>query len=402
MAALLTHLAAAASAADLQSALLPFLPANMLEDAEDAEGEAGMEGEGRGTEGGGGGDAGRADRGWGAAQWRAATGEPPPPQQQQPPRSHSPGAAPPPPPTPLPRPSLPRALERMLRRPADEQPLDSFALRHLVLTRPRALEPLSAFAASPSRFVQRVAVLGGTGERAVLTFTLARRGPGRRARRHAATTAPASAAAASWFLVRVEGEQGAGGWGVPSAGGAPGGGDGALSSPTPAASACELAPETVVALQLEALARGDVEAAYALASPVGRAVAGDLARFRRLLASDARFRPLMWHGGWASLRRTQSIARSFVEVVAVRPAGAGTGAEGAGGGRKKDGEEAEEEEEAVYVVIASLHPHPHPLPEEGGGGEGGGSERWLIDYFAPIRDRALRRALLTGARPTAD
>jgi hypothetical protein len=372
---LLAELAAASTAAELQAALLSFLPRHMLEDAEEDD-ETEQQ---------------QHQRDWGA-QWRAMTAAAGDQQKQQPPQDKGAAAETPPSPPPPP-PSLPRALELMLRRPADEQPLDSFALRHLVLTRPRALEPLSAFSASASRYVQRVAVLGSTGERAVLTFTLARRGAGRRARRHAATAPTSCSAAAHWFLVRVEGEQGGGG----------GGGNGSAdddaaassSSSSSSASSSELAPETVVALQLERLRRGDVDGAFSLTSPVGRAVAGDLPRFRHLLSSDARFKPVLKHGGWASLRRTQSIARSYVEVVAVRPAqaeGGGKGGKTGGASAKGGQQQEEEEEEAVYAVIASLH----PADDEAGG------ERWLIDYFAPIRDPLLRTLLMGAARPTAD
>jgi hypothetical protein len=394
MASLLRDLGSAETADDLQAALLAFLPRHMLEDAE----------------GGGGGAAGTAGGGSSASSPlpSAAAANKQQQQQQQPPLPSADavsalGAA-----------SLPRALELMLRRPPDEQLLDSFALRHLVLTRPRALQPLSAFSASASRYVQRVAVWGATGERAVLTFTLARRGAGRGARRHAATMPASSSAAAHWFLVRVEGEQGAGAAGGGGGGkrrrrNESGGGEEAHQQgkeeeeDEPAADAAadadtdlpptgdELAPETVVARQLDALARGDLDAAYELTSPIGRAVAGDRARFAHLLSADARFAPLLRHAGWTTLRRTQSIARSFVEVVSVRRRGGG----GGGGG-------AAAADEAVFAVIASLHPSASAAAA-GAGKEGreekqraapGAEERWLVDYFAPIRDKALLAALL--------
>jgi hypothetical protein len=157
----------------------------------------------------------------------------------------------------------------------------------------------------------------------------------------------------------------------------------------------ELAPETVVARQLAALGRGDLDEAYALTSPVGRAVAGDRARFAHLLTADARFAPLMRHGGWHTLRRTQSIARSFVEVVSVRSGGGGGG--GGGGGR---GGAAPLPQEAVFAVIASLYPCAAGVGEQEGKGlgaaasGGGSSEMWLLDYITPIRDKALLATLL--------
>lgn len=53
--------------------------------------------------------------------------------------------------------------------------LDSAALRHLVLSRPVRLEPLSAVQLSPDSFVQRVSCCGPFGERVVLTLRLRRR-----------------------------------------------------------------------------------------------------------------------------------------------------------------------------------------------------------------------------------
>jgi len=421
MSLLLAALASASSSDELQAALLAFLPRHMLEDAEEQQGPRQQQQERQDEDEDE--DSGEGDKG-GEEQVPLPTAAAA--------AAAAPTAA---------AASLPRAIEAMLRRPADEQPLDSFALRHLALTRPLSLEPLSAFSASAARYVQRVAVAGRSGERAVLTFTLARRGAGRRARRHAATApadGAAAAAAAHWFLVRIEGEQGgrfaqqgeaaaaaigpvaaadadADARGTASASGG-GGPDGrVLLRPSR-----ELAPETVVAMQLAALGRGDVDGAFALVSSVGRAVAGDRARFGSLLEQDARFRPLLRHGGAASLRRTQSVARSYVEVVAVRPGGGG----GGGGGEKEGsgGKEARRRlgAEAVYAFIASLHP---PLgaaaehkqdeeetaaaaaaaetgQEEEEEADGGGGERWLIDYVSPIRDPALLRTLL--AQHTSD
>lgn len=50
--------------------------------------------------------------------------------------------------------------------------LDSFAMRHLILSRPATLEPLSCMLLSPELFVQRSLSTSLWGEKCVLTFTL--------------------------------------------------------------------------------------------------------------------------------------------------------------------------------------------------------------------------------------
>lgn len=53
--------------------------------------------------------------------------------------------------------------------------LDSYAMRHLVLSRPAVLEPLSGMRLGPGVFVLRVRSTSLWGEKCVLTFTLKRR-----------------------------------------------------------------------------------------------------------------------------------------------------------------------------------------------------------------------------------
>lgn len=53
--------------------------------------------------------------------------------------------------------------------------LDSYAMRHLVLSRPAQLEPLSGMRLGPEQFVLRVRSTSLWGEKCVLTFTLKKR-----------------------------------------------------------------------------------------------------------------------------------------------------------------------------------------------------------------------------------
>ena len=53
--------------------------------------------------------------------------------------------------------------------------MDSYAMRHLVLSRPAQLEPLSGMRLGPDSFVLRVRSTSLWGEKCVLTFTLKRR-----------------------------------------------------------------------------------------------------------------------------------------------------------------------------------------------------------------------------------
>jgi hypothetical protein len=58
---------------------------------------------------------------------------------------------------------------------AGHQLLDSFAMRHLVLSRPAQLEPLSSMQLSRDAFVLRCRSTSLWGEKCVLTLTLRRR-----------------------------------------------------------------------------------------------------------------------------------------------------------------------------------------------------------------------------------
>lgn len=53
--------------------------------------------------------------------------------------------------------------------------LDSYAMRHLILSRPAQLEPLSGMRLGPEQYVLRVRSTSLWGEKCVLTFTLKKR-----------------------------------------------------------------------------------------------------------------------------------------------------------------------------------------------------------------------------------
>lgn len=67
----------------------------------------------------------------------------------------------------------------------------------------------------------------------------------------------------------------------------------------------------------------DMDTAFRLTSPLGRAVAGGKSQFYNTLRSDPRYQSLLMHSHAQSVRRCHSLARTYVEVVRVTDAAGG-------------------------------------------------------------------------------
>ncbi|GLC33028.1 hypothetical protein PLESTF_000134100 [Pleodorina starrii] len=170
---------------------------------------------------------------------------------------------------------------------------DSFAVRHLYVSPPTrgSVRRLSCIRTAPVRAVARYAVAEEGGERAVLTFGLEceeRLAPHYRSARVEYV----------WQLVAVTGEAmepepemclGPEGVGREEAAAAAAEAVIGGSQPHPS-----LPPEAVIGAQLEALAREDVAAVFAFASPANKAVTGPLERFTALFQNPV-YRPLLRH-----------------------------------------------------------------------------------------------------------
>ncbi|KAG1669681.1 hypothetical protein FOA52_002065 [Chlamydomonas sp. UWO 241] len=287
-------------------------------------------------------------------------------------------------------------------------PLDSFAIRTLLLHRPVRIHKLSSL--QPGRtFVQRVLVEGGTGEEAVLTLTLvqqkqqqqedaAREQPGARPGGDAAgggARGRGGRAASQAEASQGEGSSGGSGrsgssdagqieqqreWRLASVRGEPR----IATLPLPGLSP-EFAPEAVVQSQLDALRRGDVPGAFELLAPrVRAALGGPKGLGARLGSSRLPYRELLRHGRAQTLRRAHSGRNVFLELVALEAADGGdvdgTGGGGGGGGGGTDGGRGGEE----FLSPSSR------VDGGGGGGSTGAAALWcwVLRLQRPQEDAA--------------
>lgn len=216
--------------------------------------------------------------------------------------------------------------------------LDSYAMRHLVLSRPASLEPLSSMLLSPELFVQRCCSTSLWGEKCVLTFTLKLR-----SQQELKSGYSKHPNKQPWVLSRVSGEPL-----HPEP----------LEAITPANP-----PEAVVAAQVQAFRDCDFDVAYALTSPVGRAVAGTRERFRAAMQADFRYQPVLAHKSASSIHRTHSNASTYLEVFSV------TGYQGGS---------------SLFIWVATRQL------------DGLYKDCWLVEYVTPIKDPAVIKALQIG------
>eukprot|EP00878_Enallax_costatus_P011620 GHUV01012129.1.p1 GENE.GHUV01012129.1~~GHUV01012129.1.p1 ORF type:complete len:337 (+),score=69.82 GHUV01012129.1:937-1947(+) len=216
--------------------------------------------------------------------------------------------------------------------------MDSYALRHLILSRPAELLPLSCMMLTPQLFLQRCQSTSLWGEKCVLTFTLKLRSE--QELRSGYSKHPHKE---PWVLARVSGEP--------------------VSAEPLEAISPEHPPEAVVAAQVKAFKDCDFDVAYALTSPVGRAVAGTRERFKAAMQSDFRYQPILAHKHATSLHRTHSNASTYLEVFSVQSYSGNSNL-------------------FIWVAVRQL--------------EGLYKNCWLVEYVTPIKDPEFIKALQIG------
>ncbi|KAF8064536.1 hypothetical protein HT031_003336 [Scenedesmus sp. PABB004] len=263
------------------------------------------------------------DRAWDAARERAGA-------PAAPPRTGAPAPAGPP--------EFAAILDAAQSGEEARHLLDSYAMRHLVLSRPAELEPLSGMALGPDAYVQRARSTSLWGEKCVLTVTLKRRSEAEL--RSGYSRQPHKE---PWVIARVAGEP--------------------LSGDPLEAISPQHPPEAVVAAQVQAFKDCDFDVAYALTSPVGRAVAGTRERFRAAMQSDYRYEPVLRHAAAASVHRTHSNSSTYLEVFQVT---------GAAGGS------------SLFIWVATRQL------------DGLYKGCWLVEYVTPIRDPDIIKTLQAG------
>mmetsp|Transcript_14412 Transcript_14412/g.31170 ORF Transcript_14412/g.31170 Transcript_14412/m.31170 type:complete len:355 (+) Transcript_14412:83-1147(+) len=174
--------------------------------------------------------------------------------------------------------------------PAASLSLDSYAERLLIYSAPKGAQMLSSMLPSPDRSLHRYLVTSGTGEQAALTFNLHLQdslvGQYRMSPRIEKL----------WRLRAISGE--------------------AADLEPPLSAHPAVAPEMVVAAQLEALRQENIAGVYQFASPMNKAQTGPLERFAQLL-SNPMYRPLLGHSKHESLRKMQVAEDAYAEVVAI-------------------------------------------------------------------------------------
>lgn len=253
-------------------------------------------------------------------------------------------------------------MENMLLQSPSTHFLDSYGVRHLVMTPPARFQVLSGLLMGPGKYLQRVGVTSPTGEECVLNVVMAAAQAAAPAPAapstaptlpsadlspldaaatpsshymSAAAAAPPSGAAAPASGVSQEASPTA------AAGSTPGG---AASAPAAAADVplvwrlssvrgepqvhgqdClgpspEMPPEVVVESQLAAMKRRDFGSAFEFLSPGSRKVVGGLQQFTANVSKHRRYSALLGHIGSTSVRRCQTSATMYMEIVAATSA----------------------------------------------------------------------------------
>jgi len=228
-------------------------------------------------------------------------------------------------------------LDATYRDDPDQALLDSYAIRHLLLSQPSNLLPVSTLHVG-DKLIQRFLVKSATGEECILTFTLSPRSES-----ESKLTYSRMKSMQPWVLHSVRGE---------------------AASPLPATDPRpEHPPELVVDTFLEALRDCDMNLAYSFTSLLGRSVAGGggPSRFYQLLKYDPRYQAVLMHSHAKTLRQCHSHAHNYVQVVNI------TDASGAS---------------ALYCVVAALQVNP-----------GDYQNCWMVDYMQVINDGWLQQKL---------
>ncbi|GFR40854.1 hypothetical protein Agub_g1504 [Astrephomene gubernaculifera] len=197
-------------------------------------------------------------------------------------------------------------LERMLLQFPSRHFLDSYAIRHLILSSPASTQVLSGLMLGPNKYVQRMSVTSPSGESCILTFTMTATQPSQPPAPTAGTAAAAAPSEPVWRLSSVRGE--------------PLYGSGSTGAVQPSGPSPELSPEQIVEAQLAALQRKDVSAAFRFLSPASQKIMGDERTFAENLARHRRYGGLLGHMSASSVRRCVAQPRTYMEIVSVTSA----------------------------------------------------------------------------------
>ncbi|GIL42350.1 hypothetical protein Vafri_349 [Volvox africanus] len=216
-------------------------------------------------------------------------------------------------------------MERMLLRSPSRHFLDSYAIRHLILSSPATSQVLSGLMLGPNKYVQRMSVTSSLGESCILTFTMTAAGPSSAALQPSPAepgTAAATIAAASLPANETPDGASSGGasepvWRLKSVRGEPQFGIGATQPTGPSP---ELSPEQIVEAHLAALQRQDVPAAFQFLSPGSKNIIGDVEKFAENLAKHRRYGGLLGHIAATSVRRCMARPTTYMEIVSVTSA----------------------------------------------------------------------------------
>ncbi|GIL89600.1 hypothetical protein Vretimale_1835 [Volvox reticuliferus] len=215
-------------------------------------------------------------------------------------------------------------MERMLLRSPSRHFLDSYAIRHLILSSPVNTQVLSGLMLGPNKYVQRMSVTSSLGESCILTFTMAAAEPSSAPQPSPAEpgTAAATIAAASLPANETPDGVGSGGvsepvWRLKGVRGEPQFGIGATQPTGPSP---ELSPEQIVEAHLAALQRKDVPAAFQFLSPGSKNIIGDVKKFTENVAKHRRYGSLLGHIAATSVRRCMARPTTYMEIVSVTSA----------------------------------------------------------------------------------
>ncbi|EFJ41252.1 hypothetical protein VOLCADRAFT_43444, partial [Volvox carteri f. nagariensis] len=209
-------------------------------------------------------------------------------------------------------------MEGMLLRSPSQHFLDSYAIRHLILSSPASTQLLSGLMLGPNKYIQRMAVTSQMGESCILTFTMtadttAKQPTSPGGNRSTDKTTAATPTAGDPGAVVSEPPV----WRLRSVRGEPQYGIGVVQ---PTAPSPELSPEQIVEAHLAALQRKDVPAAFQFLSAGSRKIIGDVHKFAENVAKHRRYGGLLGHIVATSVRRCMARPTTFLEIVSVTSA----------------------------------------------------------------------------------
>ncbi|KAG2483502.1 hypothetical protein HYH03_017612 [Edaphochlamys debaryana] len=216
-------------------------------------------------------------------------------------------------------------MEGMLLRTPNRHFLDSYAIRHLILSAPASAQVLSGLMLGPNKYVQRMACTSTSGESCILTFTMAAVSPPQTPQVSTPEPGTAAGAIAAAAVPADQAGPSAGGmapapepepvWRLSSVRGEPQYGAVPPNSPSP-----ELSPEQVVEAQLAALQRRDVSTAFRFLSPGSQKIIGDERQFADNMGRHRRYGGLLGHIAATSVRRCMARPTTYMEIVSVTSA----------------------------------------------------------------------------------